>query len=442
TKSFSRIPMVVQAEYCCGDSLVCGRGLEVMMPHVKIRKVRRLFDLQCDLVEIYAKASIRGLRIDLDYHSKLKERFTSECDVLGARFVADYGISAASPQQVTKFVFDELTTDVPVDRGSGDDTLKTILDSLGERDSLSNDETRLRKFIEDVREFRAVSKLLSTYIIGLEKHIVNGRVYPIANIGGARSGRMSYESPNIQNQPIRSEVGRLIRGIFVPDSGCLLECDASKAEMVTAAWLSGDERFIQYLTEYDIYMKVGEDVMRGPVTKRQRDLLWKPVVLANLYLAGSKRLQQAVNIGAEKPEDRITLKQAENLQSSLKRLFPDFDRWKQAQIREIEKNGCVINPFGRLRRGDVRYLFNTLIQSTCSDLIQFAIRNFCKEYGREIVPCDFAFNQHDAIYVDTAPDLIDDVVHAVKCSYSEEALPRGLTFMRLESKPYYERWGQ
>lgn len=446
TKSYSRIPTKIQAGYCCGDSIVTGKAVQLMLPHVNERKVRHLFELQADLVDIYAKASIRGIKVDLKYLAGLKDRFRDEAATSTRMMQEKYGVSATSPKQVmgylssVKTLIGEALPDLGLK--SDDESLKMILDVFSEQDSLSDEEERVQQFIQNVRECRGINKLYSTYIVGLEKHIVDGRVHPIADIGGARSGRMSYSDPNIQNQPVRSEVGRLIRGIFIPDNGCLFENDASKAEMVIAAWLSGDEKFIKYLTEYDIYRRVGEEVTKKSVSNKQRNTLWKPVVLANLYLASPKRLQRSVNLEVEDIKDRITLRQAEYLQQQLERLFPDFAAWKKNQVRNIEKSGQVVNCFGRVRRGEARYLFNTLIQGTCSDLIQFAIRNFCKIYGKDLCDSNFVFNLHDAIYVDAPVTAGNAIRDACKSAYDEEAVPRGLTFMKLDTKGYVERWGQ
>lgn len=447
TRRYDRIPTVVNAQYCCGDAVVTARGFEILMPHVRTRKVTHLFELQCGLVDIYGRATARGIKIDLQYLAELKQRFGDEVQRLELKYRGDYGINPGSPKQVADVLFEGLPVLDEQEKGSGDEVLKALLDRFNEQDSLSDAEYKKRQMILDTREFRAVSKLKSTYIDGLEPCIRNGRVYPTANIGRARSGRMSYENPNLQNQPVRSDVGRLIRRLFMSDNGVLTENDAAKAEMVVAAWLSGDEKFIQYLADYDIYSKVGSEVKRcreADITKKQRNLIWKPTVLANLYLASAKRLQQSINGEVEDKADRVTLRDASYLQEQLIRLFPTFYDWKMKKVKEIERTGVIDNCFGRRRRGEARYLFNTLIQGTCSDFIQFCIYHFDRNFLSRIPIDEVAFwlNLHDAVYTDNRPERNEDVYVELKNAFSIEAVPRGLTFFKLEQKVYEGRWGE
>ena len=451
TGSYSRIPSIVNGKYCCGDVYCTSEIVAPLMKRVRSSGVEELTNLYFDLTDIYSRSTIKGIRVDEQRLQELRDEYADERKAAVSEISSLYSIEAGSAKQLSNLLYikmglepkKETATGYSVDEGA----LKLHLEDFAGKDELSDKEKEVKHLIELVLQYRNAVKIMSTYLDGLRVWIKDGRVHPETHLNVARSGRTAMRHPNIQNQPVRDARSRRIRGMFIPDEGkCFIESDMVRAEIMIAAWYSQDETFIRLASQGDIYRNFGAIVYNTTpeeLPQKIRNLIMKPAILAIQYLSGAKTLMVSINMSADDDKYRVTLSEAKKIIDTVSNTIPGFIRWRDRTINKIERTGIVKNCFGRVRRGEKPGdLFNTLIQGTCSDFLQFAIRDYYRGYVRDHNDVDFLFNIHDACYSQAPLDLADETHEAFKAALTGFASKRGLDFLDVEKTIYPERWGE
>ena len=457
--NYRYIPTKINGKYCCGDVHAGHKIVPKLMESVNTQPRRReLYNLYNQLGEIYSKTQFYGLRVDLDWHNNLIEEYAPKIEALSKAGKEKYGININSPAKVADILYGkfklppikENTTGYSSDK----EVLATHLEQIALKDVLNQKDKDVKEFIETVLAFKTDTFFYSTFVSGLSTHIYNDdKVHPNTNINPARSARTSMANPNLQNQIQRNEkLRKLVKGQFIPEPGkSFNEIDASKAEVCVAAFLSGDQVFIDALRVGDFYVNVGCLIYRckpADIDLDMRNNVLKPVVLANQYLSGAKTMMVNINANVKDESKRITLAESRQIQELMRRQFPVFFRWRDEQVTYAERNHKIRNYFYQYRRGvHTGQLFNSIIQGTTSHFIQKCIADYYykelkeQECWPDIPRTFFNMNVHDAAYYQTPigeEQKLFDGFNGVSQEYLNSI---GFDFMKFELTTYAERWG-
>ena len=267
--------------------------------------------------------------------------------------------------------------------------------------------------VKDILEYRQLTKLKSTYADGLGNVIgEDGRIHSTFNQTITATGRISSTDPNLQNIPVRMELGRLIRKVFVPEEGFVfLDADYSQIELRVLAHMSGDEKLIQaYREAEDIHRLTASQVFHVPldeVTSLQRRNA-KAVNFGIVYGISSFGLSQDLS---------ITRKEAEGYIASYFETYPGIKTFLDCLVTDAKEKGYAETMFGRRRPvpelsssnfmqrsfGE-RIAMNSPIQGTAADIIKIAMIRVKQRLDREQLKSKLILQVHDELLIEAAAD--------------------------------------
>ena len=272
-------------------------------------------------------------------------------------------------------------------------------------------------------EYRQLTKLKSTYADGLANYIgEDGRIHGKFNQTITATGRISSTEPNLQNIPVRMELGRLIRKVFVPEEGYVfLDADYSQIELRILAHCSGDEQLIQaYREAQDIHRMTASQVFHIPfdeVTDLQRRNA-KAVNFGIVYGISSFGLSQDLS---------ITRKEAAQYIESYFETYPGIKRFLDEQVEHAKENGYVVTLFGRRRpvpelkssnfmqrNFGERVAMNAPIQGTAADVIKIAMIGVDRELKERGLRSRLILQVHDELLIETAVEELEEVKGILK----------------------------
>jgi DNA polymerase-1 len=334
-------------------------------------------DIERPLAGVLARIEYNGIRVDAAELDRLSRLLETQIAALTADIhqAAGHEFNVSSPQQLSKVLFEELGIPAPVRHGKGK-VPSTAADVL---EALAPDHTIVRQ----VLEYRQLTKLKGTYADALPALIdpVTGRIHTSFSQTGAATGRLSSSNPNLQNIPIRTELGREIRAAFVPKEGWkLLVADYSQIELRLLAHMSEDPVLIAaFQNGEDIHTRTAAEVMGVPpmlVTKEARNAA-KAVNFGIVY--GISGFGLATNLG-------IPRKEAEAYIRSYFERYAGVKRFIDSTVAMTRETGIAKTLLGRERpipdinsrnvnaRGFAeRTAMNSPIQGTAADLIKLAM---------------------------------------------------------------------
>lgn len=341
-----------------------------------------------------------------EYGNHLEVRITeleaSICQQAGETF------NINSPKQLGVILFEKLNLPGGKKTKTGYSTAADVLDKLAPDHAV----------VADILEYRQLTKLKSTYADGLANYIAqDGRIHSNFNQTITATGRISSTEPNLQNIPIRVELGRLIRKVFIPKEGYLfLDADYSQIELRVLAHMSGDEMLIQaYQEAQDIHRMTASQVFHVPfeeVTDLQRRNA-KAVNFGIVYGISSFGLSQGLS---------ITRKEAQEYIEKYFETYPKIKGFLDGLVQQAKDTGYVTTMFGRRRPvpelqssnfmqrsfGE-RVAMNSPIQGTAADIIKIAmirVNNALKEQG---LKSRLLLQVHDELLIETHKDEIEIV---------------------------------
>jgi DNA polymerase-1 len=391
---------------------------EQLGPAIDQRSLRNLYEqIELPLTRVLAAMERRGVRINPEELRRLSALMETEISRLTSEIHALAGkpFNISSPQQLGRVLFEDLKLPAPVKYGKGK-TISTAADVLEE---LAPNHEIVRK----VLEYRQLTKLKGTYVDALPALIdpATGRVHTSFNQAGAATGRISSSNPNLQNIPIRTELGREIRAAFVPREGWkMLVADYSQIELRLLAHMSGDELLIQAFRDgEDIHTRTAAEVMGVPplmVTREARNAA-KAVNFGIVY--GISAFGLAANLGISRGE----------AEKYIKNYFARYTGVRQfidATIAEVRQTGVTRTLFGRERpipdinsrnpnsRGFAeRTAVNSPLQGTAADMIKLAMVRIEALLSARY-QSGMLLQVHDELVFECPPEEIDEVAGLVK----------------------------
>ena len=342
-----------------------------------------------------------------EYGAKLGERISElEADIYER---AGESFNINSPKQLGVILFEKMHMPYGKKTKTGYSTSAEVLEKLRFEDPI----------VEMILEYRQLTKLKSTYADGLESDIdeKDGRIHTTFNQNVTATGRLSSTEPNLQNIPIRMELGRQIRKVFVPQDGYVfLDADYSQIELRVLAHMSEDATLIEaYRENADIHRTTAALVFHTPyeeVTELQRRNA-KAVNFGIVYGISGFGLSRDLN---------ISKKQAEKYIEDYFETYPDVKRFMDELVEQGKQKGYVTSLFGRIRpipefasknfmqrQFGERIAMNSPIQGTAADIIKIAMIRVHKKLKEGNYKSRLILQIHDELLIETHKDEIDEV---------------------------------
>lgn len=390
---------------------VCEDLRKPLLDIIKERDMEKLFyDIENPLVKVLADMENVGFKVDREYLDELGEKFNNEIDELEKPIHDDAGeeFNVNSPKQLGEILFEKMGLPVIKKTKTGYSTNVEVLEKLkGEHE-----------IIEKVLRYRTIKKLQSTYVEGLSKLISeDGRIHSTFTQTIAVTGRISSIDPNLQNIPIRTEEGRLIRKAFISgDENTLVDADYSQIELRVLAHLAKDEVMLESFKEgVDIHAKTASEVFHvdlDKVTPLDRSNA-KAVNFGIVYGIGDFSLSQDLNI--TRKEARKYIDNYLNTYQGIKKYMEDIVEQgkemgyvhtimnRRRYIPELKSKNFNIRAFGE------RIALNTPIQGSAADIIKLAMISVHNELKKRKLKSKLVLQVHDELIIDAYNDEIDEI---------------------------------
>jgi len=390
---------------------------EKLAPEIDAQGLRKVYDeIDLPLVPVLVDMERTGVRIEPAQLRHLSKGMDARLQELSAEIysLAGHPFNINSPQQLSKVLFEELQLPSPVKYGKGK-SVSTAADVL---EALAAEHEIARK----VLDYRQLAKLKGTYVDALPGLLdpSDGRLHTTYNQTGAATGRISSSNPNLQNIPIRTELGREIRAAFVPREGwTMIVADYSQIELRLLAQMSRDPVLL------DAFRK-GEDIH----TRTAAEVFGVPPLMVNPEM---RRAAKAVNFGIVYGQTPFGLAtqlgipraEAEKYIRSYFERYAGVRKFIEGTIAQVRRTGVTHTMHGRVRPiPDInsrnpnarafaeRTAVNTPLQGTAADLIKLAmIRIHRRLQSKE---AKMLLQVHDELVFEAPPDEVDEVARLVK----------------------------
>jgi len=365
-------------------------------------------EIELPLSHVLVEMEMAGIRIDVGVLDRMSREMGLQLDDLTRRIceIADCEFNINSPRQLGEILFDKLNLPRPRKlRKSGQySTAVEILEELAAQHELP----RL------VLEYRQLSKFKSTYIDVIPKLIdpKSGRLHTSFHQAAASTGRLSSSNPNLQNIPVRADLGRKIRGAFIPEEGWwFVAADYSQVELRILAHLSNDQRLAEaFAAGEDVHRRTAAAVLRVPidaVTPQQRERA-KAVNFGIVYGQTPFGLAQQLGISPDEAADFIHryFEQYEGVQQYIENCLSQardsgITRTLFGRIRQHPE----INSRNGMRRGMAeRTAINSPIQGTAADIIKIAMIRISDELRHRKLRTRMVLQVHDELIFEVPED--------------------------------------
>ena len=379
-------------------------------------------EIEIKLSKVLADMEIVGFVTDKKVLEDLKENIDKDIDKITEEIyeLAGSEFNINSTKQLGEVLFKDLDLPVIKKTKTGFSTNAQVLEKLRDK----------HQIIPKIERYRELFKLRSTYIEGLEKAIdEDGRIRSTFKQNIAATGRLSSQDPNLQNLPIKTDEGRLIRKAFRADEGkILIDADYSQIELRILASLSGDRHMIDAFKDgVDIHTKTASKVFHtdlDKVTKRQRSEA-KAVNFGIIYGISDYGLSQNLNIPRKEAKEYI-----DNYMAS----YPSIKEYMDSIVEKAKEDGYVETLFKRrryvpeinsrnfnVRSFGQRVALNTPIQGTAADIIKIAMIETDKNLKKAGLDAKIVLQIHDEIILEADEACKDEAIKILRESMEAAA---------------------
>ena len=371
-------------------------------------------DVEMPVAKILARMEFQGAKVDSVVLKQLEEQFGREINILEKEIhtLANREFNIASPKQLGEVLFEDLGLPNGKKTKTGYSTSVDILNKLKD----------IHPIIDKVLKYRTLSKLYSTYIIGLQDQVfIDGKIHTIYNQALTQTGRLSSTDPNLQNIPVKTPEGKLIRKAFVPEYDYLVSFDYSQIELRVLAHLAGVKSLIKAFNEdKDIHRHTASEIFRVP--EEQVD-------------STMRRNAKAVNFGivygisdfSLSQDLKITKKEASEYMEIYFDRYPKIKGYLESVKEEAKEKGYVLTVLNRRRfipeikssnkivkaLGE-RLAMNAPIQGSAADIIKLAMVKVYNRMKRENLQSEMILQVHDELILNVKHDELEIVKSLVK----------------------------
>ena len=408
------------ANYSCEDADITWQLYEKLSEKLDDAIIKNVLQkIEVPLIPVLAEMEKNGIKLDIDFLHKMSYKLADRIKNLEASIYKIVGqkFNVASPLQLKEILFNKLKIST-----AGLGKIKTgVSTAAGELDKLIGK----HEIIDLIIEFRELSKLKNTYLDPLPKLVdKNNRVHTSFNQTITATGRLSSSEPNLQNIPIRTELGKEIRKAFIAEKGYLiLAVDYSQIELRIIASLANDKKMISaFEKKADIHTETAAEIFNiapEKITKEIRRQA-KAVNFGVIYGLGARGLAQGTGISYE---------EAKNFIEKYFEVYSDIKNYIEETIALTRELGYAETLLGRrrylpeinahhqqLRAQAERMAINHPIQGTAADLIKLAMINLHKKISQEFAPDQIRMllQVHDELVFEVKEDIVEYAAKIIK----------------------------
>ncbi len=392
-------------QICCYDACTAVTAYEAVNGRLRDMGMRGIYD-DIELPALYVLRSMEreGIRVDREALKEYGDRIAVKLVSLEQQIYGQAGekFNINSPKQLGEILFGKMGLPSGKRTKTGYSTSAEVLEKLAPDHPI----------VGDILEYRTLAKLKSTYADGLADYIgADGRIHGTFNQTITATGRISSTEPNLQNIPIRLELGRLIRKVFIPkDNYVFTDADYSQIELRLLAHMSADGALISaYREDSDIHRITASKVFRTPleeVTPKQRSNA-KAVNFGIVYGISSFGLSRDLSISVQEAKEYI---------EEYFRTYPSIKEYLDRLVSNAREKGYAETLYGRRRpvpelssgnfmqrQFGERIAMNSPLQGTAADIIKIAMINVYKRLDREGLKSRLILQIHDELLIETAP---------------------------------------
>lgn len=374
------------------------------------------YNVEHPLIKTLADMENVGFEIDREMLNSLEKKFKEQIEITAKEIyeLAEEEFNIGSPKQLGKILFEKLDLPVIKKTKTGYSTNADVLDKLRDKHTI----------IDKITYYRQITKINSTYVEGLKALIdEDGRIHSSFNQTVTTTGRLSSTEPNLQNIPIRYEMGREIRKVFIPqnEGDILLSSDYSQIELRVLAHMSGDGNMIDAFKHHsDIHTKTASEVFNVPieeVTSKMRSSA-KAVNFGIIYGISDFSLSQDIG---------VTKKEASEYMKVYFDRYPKIKSYLDSLVESTKENGYIKTILNRKRiipeirssnkivkaLGE-RLAMNAPIQGSAADIIKIAMNNVSRRLIKEGLKSQLILQVHDELILNVKKSELDIVNNIVK----------------------------
>ena len=410
--SMSQVEVNQAANYSCADADITGQLTELLKPELHQQGLWKLFsEVEMPLIPVLIHMERNGVALDTDLLRQMSHQLGEQLLRREAEIYNSVGhqFNINSPQQLSSVLFQELKLPPARKTKGGYSTGAPVLEEL----------RGVHPVIEFILDYRQLAKLKSTYIDALPGLInpKTGRVHTSFSQTRTATGRLSSSEPNLQNIPVRGELGRKVRNAFVAPSGfCLLSGDYSQIDLRALAHLSGDPSLLTaFHQDKDIHTATAAQLFNVDASQVTLDMrrLAKTVNFGVIYGMSDYGLEQATELSREEAAQFIT---------SYFEKYPGVKQYLESTKEQARKLGYVQTLLGRrrfipeinssnrqVREAAERMAINMPVQGTSADIIKVAMINLEREMDKRHLRSKMLLQVHDELIFEVPEDELEEM---------------------------------
>ena len=417
--TINAVPVERVAPYACQDADLALQLSSLLWSKVKENKLDSLYrKFELPLIEVLADMEMWGVKIDTRVLKKLSEEIEHDLDRLQRKIYEISGeeFNINSPQQLGAVLFDKLN--LPASRK----TKKTK--SYSTSMEILQELSRIHPIAQHMLEYRQLAKLKSTYADALPLLLnpETGRIHTSYNQTVAATGRLSSSDPNLQNIPVRGELGKRFREAFVPDKGHLfLSADYSQIELRVLAHLSEDPALIEtFLHDRDVHAETADRVFGNASSLFKEEQRRRAKIINFSMIYGASAFSLARELGTSNAEAQMFI-------DLYYEKYPKVHEFLEKIVANAQEKGFSETLFGRKRQvpelkqteryaqqAGRRIALNTPIQGTAADLMKKAMIDIWRELKKRDLKSRMILQVHDELVFEVPDEEKDEVEPLVK----------------------------
>ncbi len=411
-ENFSSVYISDASFYAGEDAWMTYRAYHALTKELETKKLTHLIEeareVEYPFIDVLMRMERLGIKVDNDRLITLQKQLTKDLETLTQEIYTLGGreFNIKSTQQLGVILFEELKLQGSKKTKTGYSTNESVLHSLEKEHSI----------IPKLLEYREYQKILSTYItplLKLSQKDTNSRIYTSFVQTGTATGRLSSKDPNLQNIPVRSELGRMVREAFIAKDGYkLVSIDYSQIELRLLAHYSQDDALIEAFNNgVDIHLATSTKLFGEEEAKEKRGFA-KSVNFGLLYGMGAKKLSQELD---------ITPKEAKEIITNYFASFPTVKSFLETIQEQVKIDGFVETLLKRRRIFDyesangmqkasfMRESVNTVFQGSASDLIKLSMNKIDFIIEDEKLNASMLLQIHDELIFEIKDEAVDEL---------------------------------
>ena len=416
--TLQEVPLEKVCDYAAEDADITLRLWNILSEKVKQENLEHLFyDIEMPLMKCLAKMELNGVRIDSAALNASAEKLREEILSIQNEAIEMAGeeFNLSSAKQVGEILFDKLKIVEKAKKTKTGQyvTSEEVLESLSSKHPI----------VKKILEYRGIKKLLSTYVEALPEMInaKTGKIHTSYNQTVTATGRLSSSNPNLQNIPIRDEMGKEIRRAFIPDEGhVFFSADYSQIELRIMAHLSGDENMVNaFNAGEDIHTATSAKIYGVEISEVTKDMRRNAKTANFGIIYGISAFGLSERLGISRTE-------AKTLIEGYFKTYPQVQEYISNSINKAKDNGYVETIFGRKRYlSDInsansvvrafaeRNAVNAPIQGSAADIIKIAMVNIDRRFTQENIQSQMILQVHDELNFNVLESELEKVKEIV-----------------------------